>query len=70
MIRIDVKYFEPGMIQCCECGHKPYDPWDTDPEGFDQHELGDIYCDDCMFTVREQEQLERTIAAVEAREER
>lgn len=43
---MDITKFEPGCIQCSECGWKPDDEWDTDPEGF--KEIGkEWFCDEC-----------------------
>ena len=30
-----IEMFEPGCIQCVDCGWKPEDPWDDALEGFD-----------------------------------
>ena len=42
-----IEMFEPGCIQCSECGHKPEDPWDDAPEGFYWTFLLGWICKDC-----------------------
>lgn len=49
------EYFEPGCIQCQECGQKPDDCWDMDPEGFMQHnETDEVYCEECDLVLRKE----------------
>lgn len=38
--------FEPGSIQCCECGWKPEDPWNDSPDDFVKLDIK-WYCNDC-----------------------
>lgn len=40
--------FEPGCIQCSECGWKPEDPWDDSPEGFTYTQLCGWLCEPCF----------------------
>jgi len=42
------EYFEPGCIQCCNCGQKPEDCWDMDPEGFVQDDENQVFCEECF----------------------
>lgn len=60
-----IEYFEPGCIQCSTCGHKPEDPWDTDPEGFTELQ-SEWLCDDCL----EVDKAERLQAAKDEHEMR
>lgn len=41
-----IEHFEPGCISCENCGHKPEDAWDTDPEDFFACE-GAWFCESC-----------------------
>ena len=44
---IGIEMFEPGCIQCSECGHKPEDLWDDAPEGFTYTQFLGWLCEDC-----------------------
>lgn len=56
-----ISYFEPGCIQCSECGWKSDDPWSTDPEDLKfEYDFNQWTCLECIETrIMEESQNEK-----------